>query len=167
MCHYVTSKDVYTSCLLWKAASEEASAERAVGSTPGPSHLTRLLRLLPINTRSTNTPVAASPRPDDAVASEELPVEEELACHVIQQTTYFQCAEARDDTTLSDDVDKRHCPGPNPTQMVEGAPVEEERTSKYRNRPCPVCVAARTAVEKELNAIVVVSISRFKALNVR
>jgi hypothetical protein len=155
MCHFTTSNDVYTDCLLWEKAHEDASEGKPDENATNHFNLMRLLRILPNSTRTANVPEAG---PSAAgVNSPVAPLEEELAVHVIKQKTYFQCDKARNNPDLSEvHIDKRYCSNAAKTKMEEGDLPKEERSSRVRGIPCPVCEAARKAIEEHLDSTDVV-----------
>lgn len=154
MCHFANSKDVYTDCLLWEKAPDEASASKPDENATSHFHLPKLLRILHDNFRTENAPVAEASATAGAVNTL-LPVEQQLAVHVIKQKTIFQCQAARDNPELAPAEDDRYCPDAQETQMKDGAQVKEP-TSQYQGTPCPVCEAAKAAVVKQLDCTEVV-----------
>jgi len=157
MCRYITSNDVYTDCLLWEKASEEALVSKPDEDATKSFNLSSLLQVLQKKFHSENSNSNAPVGGVSGTISPAIPVDDPLAVHVIKQKTIFQCARARDNPDLHADEDKRHCPNPTGTEMGGGAQTTEERTSHVRGRRCPVCKAAEEAVERELDRTDVVS----------
>jgi len=150
MCHFIISNDVYTDCLLWEKAPEEASASKPDGNTIDPSHLARFLRILQNKSNADGEVVTGAAGPVDG-ASAGVSVEDKLAVHVIKQKTYFQCTEARRNPDLFDKhADKRYCPEAEGTKMVDKKPEEEFSSKVGQGKPCPVCVAAQNVIKEQL-----------------